>query len=148
MIYCAATTLDLKAIFWSSEETLSSVPFVPDDRSKADSYCSTIYIISNATIEQVHSCVTNTVNIRFSLNPRSHKSNTPDLQDVTSPPLGPGALFGRTEGFQDRKSSLFQTERQNGACLYLREVIPLIYKTPKQGFLPPYFPGAVPFKRA
>lgn len=42
---------------------------------------------------------------------------------------------------------MFQPDGQNGASLYLREVIPLIYKTPKQGFLPPHFPGAIPFKR-
>lgn len=42
---------------------------------------------------------------------------------------------------------MFQPRRQNGGRLYLREVIPLIYKTPKRGFLPPHFPGAIPFKR-
>lgn len=60
----------------------------------------------------------------------------------------PGALFRTYCEFSGQEaSSLFQTGRRNGARLYLREVIPLIYKTPKQGFLPPHFPGAIPFKR-
>lgn len=111
-------------------------------------YCFSIYINSNATIVSVHSNVTNTVNTRFKLNLRSNKSSTPALRDVTSPLFWPGALFEHTESFSGQEtSSLFQTHRQNGTRLYLREVIPLIYKTPKQGFLPPHFPGAIPFKR-
>lgn len=47
---------------------------------------------------------------------------------------------------QETRSSL-RPDRQSPARLYLREVIPLIHKTPKQSFLPPCFPGAIPFKR-
>lgn len=134
--------------FTASKEILSSLPFVPDDSSKAAVYCFSIYINSNSTIVLVHSNVTNTVNIRFSLNLWSNKSTAPCLQDVTSPLFWPGALFKHAASFSGQEtSSLFQPDQQNGASLYLREVIPLIYKTPKQSFLPPHFPGAIPFKR-
>lgn len=78
---------------------------------------------------------------------RLNKSIVRYLRDVTSPPLRPSSLFTQ-RSFQDRKRAACSRPRQNGTGLYSREVIPLIYKTPKQSFLPLDFPGAIPFKRA
>lgn len=94
---------------------------------------SAFILIQNGTIVWVHSNVTNAVNIWFILNLWSNKSTGPHLQNMTSRPLWPGALFQTYCEFSGQEtSSLFQTDQQNGTRLYLREVIPLIYKTPKQ----------------
>lgn len=74
------------------------------------------------------------------------RQKAPGLQNVTSPPSPVHIVWACYEFSGQETSSLFQPDRQNGARLYLREVIPLIYKTPKQGFLPPHFPGANPSK--
>lgn len=135
-------------VFTSPEEILSSFPFVPNDSSKAAFYCSSIYINSNGTIVLVHSNVTNTINMWSSLNLRSNKkhraiSSRRDISCI----LAWSIVWTYCEFSGQETSSLFQTEQQNGTRLYLREVIPLIYKTPKQSFLPLHFPGAIPFKR-
>lgn len=49
--------------------------------------------------------------------------------------------------FRTGNEQLVPAQPAERARLYLREVIPLIYKTPKQSFLPPRFPGAIPFKK-
>lgn len=122
-------------------------PFVPDDGSKAAVYCFSIYINTNGMIVSVHTNVTNTVNMWFRLNLRSNKSARSSRRDIS--PIRAGRIVWTCSGFSGQEtSSLFQPDRQNGARLYLREVIPLMYKTPKQSFLPPHFPGAIPFKKA
>lgn len=55
------------------KETLSSLPFVPGEGSKAAIYCSSICTNPNGTIVSVHSDVTNTVNTRFRRNLRSDR---------------------------------------------------------------------------
>lgn len=109
-------------------------------------YCFSIYINSNATIVSVHSNVTNTVNTRFKLNLRSNKSSTPALRDVTSPLFWPGALFEHTESFQDRKRAACSRPTGRMEHVFIWGKSFRWYKA-KQGFLPPHFPGAIPFKR-
>lgn len=59
----------------ASEEKLSSLAFVQNDSSNTAIYCSCIYINLNGTVVLVHSNVTNTINMWFSLNLRSNKKH-------------------------------------------------------------------------
>lgn len=69
------------------KETLSSLPFVPGDGSKAAIYCSSIYPNPNGTIVSVHSDVTNTVNTRIRRNLRSDRKrrSKSDMAAVPGP---------------------------------------------------------------
>lgn len=97
--------------------------------SKAITHCSaTFYLFHSDNCVFDHLDVTITVNIK--------DSTVPDPADMTTL-LTPGASLFEQVPPQGRKQGACSRRQQNGARLYLREVIPLIYKTPKQRFLPP-----------
>lgn len=92
-------------------------------------YCSSIYTSSTGTIVSVHADVTNTVNM-WSQDWTCGQTKAPrsSRHDISSILAGRIVLAGALYVFQDRKPAACSSpDRQRGACLYLREVIPLIY---------------------
>lgn len=92
-------------------------------------YCSSIYTSSTGTIVSVHADVTNTVNM-WSQDWTCGQTKAPrsSRHDISSILAGRIVLAGALHVFQDRKPAACSSpDRQRGACLYLREVIPLIY---------------------
>lgn len=114
---------------------------------KQSIYCLSIYINSNDTIAfgsfKCHKYCKHMIQPEPAVKQKHHtRSPRRDISSILA-----GCIVSNIAGFQDRKRAACSRLRQNGTRLYLREVILLIYKTPKQSFLPPYFPGAIPFKR-